>query len=450
MKKTIAAAVIASMMTTTAAPAFAGDEAMRLGIGLGIAVLGQMMKGGKNHGGKKGGTLVGRVGDRQTQGQNRKRTGGKATAAVAGAGAAAVALVALPAGEKAPIPVAKPTPEELAAWNANPASHDQSPDPFSSPIPSQDETAQIDESVPLYDEQGRFWGEAAPAQVEKIEAAIKLGMKPSDAIPALTGLKLDANAQATPVQQANDIPIVSGADMAQAAGIQPHAEKPRSREGEFGTRWTADFTKGFIVDEDNNAWGDASAAEIEQVDAATRSGMKRSEAIVRFTAYAEPGRTKTEVAEREAREAQARAENEARIARFNAQLERDKKEAFEKRRQLVAQMEAERKAEAEKAEAEAKAEQVRAEAEAKAAQLEAERQAEAERQKAEAEALLGSKLPAATASSEPAPPVPAVDERAKTASVIPTPEAAPIVPKAADKATAQKPADKAKKPKLDL
>ncbi|AYM66205.1 hypothetical protein G6L68_25300 [Agrobacterium fabrum] len=178
MKKTTA--IIAVLLSTAlASPAAAGGK--ELGIGLGVYLLGKAIEGAKNGGGNqrragKGDQLIGRVGEEPSR-NNRARNGNKVAPAVAAGGAAAVAY-ALPEDGKAPIPEMKPTPEQMAEYAALQASLPSTPD------------EDIDESVPLTDELGRYWGVVAPADAEKVEAAVKLGLKPSVVIPEVTGLKL--------------------------------------------------------------------------------------------------------------------------------------------------------------------------------------------------------------------------------------------------------------------
>ncbi len=174
MKKTTA--VIALLISTAiAAPAHAGGK--ELGIGLGVYLLGKAMEGAQKGGGKrnKGDQLIGRVGEEPARNNSSRNRNKVAPATVAGG--AAVAAFVLPDGDKAPIPEAKPTVEQMTEYAANLAS---------SSTPEEE----IDESIPLYDEQGRFWGAVAPADAQKVEQAVALGLKPSTVIPDMLGLKL--------------------------------------------------------------------------------------------------------------------------------------------------------------------------------------------------------------------------------------------------------------------
>jgi hypothetical protein len=180
MKKTTA--VIAVLLSTAfTAPAYANDDVIRLGIGIAGALLGEAMKGGNNKASgrrNKGDVLEGRVGEVPSRNKG-SRNRNKVAPAVAAGGAAAVAY-ALPEGDKAPIPEAKPTADQMAEYAA------LQPPLLSTP----DVSDEFDESIPLTDERGRYWGAVAPADAEKVEAAVKLGMKPSVVIPEVTGLKL--------------------------------------------------------------------------------------------------------------------------------------------------------------------------------------------------------------------------------------------------------------------
>lgn len=187
MKKTTA--VIALLISTAlAAPAHAGGK--ELGIGIGMYVLGKVIEGAQ----KKGGKVIGRVGQEPGRNNSARNRNAVAGGAATAAGGAAVAY-ALPEGDKAPIPTVKPTPEEMAAHTAMIASS-STPDDLAT-----------DESIPLYDEQGRFWGAVAPADAQKVEQAVALGLKPSTVIPDLLGLKLP---EAEPTSQ--QVPLIASTE----------------------------------------------------------------------------------------------------------------------------------------------------------------------------------------------------------------------------------------------
>lgn len=180
MRKTTIA-IAALLSSAIAVPAHAND-AVRLGVGILGLVISEATKGGGKGGNQrrpgKGDQMIGRVGEEPAR-NNRARSGNKvAGGAAAVAGGATVAALALPDGDQIPVPVTKPTEQEMAEYAALLAS---------SPSTAEE---QFDESVPLYDEQGRYWGAVAPDDVEKVEKAVALGMKPSTVIPDMLGLKL--------------------------------------------------------------------------------------------------------------------------------------------------------------------------------------------------------------------------------------------------------------------
>lgn len=194
MKKTTA--VIALLISTAlAAPAHAGGK--ELGIGLGVYLLGKAIEGAQKGGGgkrNKGDQLIGRVGEEPTR-NNRARNQNKvAGGAAAVAGGAAVTAFALPDGDKAPIPEAKPTAEQMTEYAANTAS-------------SSTPEMEIDEGVPLHDELGRYWGSVTPADAQKVEQAVALGMKPSTVIPEMLGLKLPETEP-----QSMEVPLIASTD----------------------------------------------------------------------------------------------------------------------------------------------------------------------------------------------------------------------------------------------
>lgn len=181
MKKTTA--IIAVLLSTAiAVPAHANDA-----VGIGIGILGLVIneatkagnKGGNQRRPRQGDQLIGRVGEEPSR-NNRARNGNRVAPALAAGGTAAAVAYVLPEGDKAPIPEAKPTVEQMAEYVALQAGSPSTPDI----------SDEFDESIPLTDELGRYWGAVAPADAEKVEAAIKLGIKPSVAIPEMTGLKL--------------------------------------------------------------------------------------------------------------------------------------------------------------------------------------------------------------------------------------------------------------------
>lgn len=194
MKKTTIA-LAALLSSAIAVPAHAND-AVKIGVGILGLVINEAAKAGNKGNQRRPGkndTLIGRVGE-QPRGSGRSSN---RAAPAAAAGAAAVAAIALPDGEQAPIPTAKPTAVEMSEYAALIASS-----------PSTTEM-DIDEGVPLYDEQGRYWGSVTPDEAQKVDQAVALGMKPSAVIPNLLGLKLPEVEG-----KSMDVPVVASSEPA--------------------------------------------------------------------------------------------------------------------------------------------------------------------------------------------------------------------------------------------
>ncbi|PTV70188.1 hypothetical protein [Agrobacterium pusense] len=191
MKKTTIA-LAALLSSAIAVPAHAND-AVRIGVGILGLVINEATKGNKGGNQRRprnGDELIGRVGEQPSR-NNRARSGNKVAPAVAAGGAAVAALV-LPEGDQIPLPIAKPTEQEMAEYAALQAASPSTPE------------TDTEEGVPLYDEQGRFWGSVTPADAQKVEQAVALGMKPSTVIPDMLGLKLP---EAKP--QSMEVPLVA-------------------------------------------------------------------------------------------------------------------------------------------------------------------------------------------------------------------------------------------------
>jgi hypothetical protein len=448
MKKTIIAVTTVAMLSSAAAPAFADDMFKRLIIGGAAMAVGELIKSGAKGGSRssgreprRGDTLIGRVGD---EGSSRRSSGaGKGAAATAAVAAAAITLP-----ELGPSIEFRPSEQEMAAYRAAPTSSE----------------AENGEAVTLTDEAGVVWGKVAPEIAAKIDQAKALGMKPSQAFAALSGLPepKDADAQAEAIalanheeeppvgaeplpglesQQAAFAPIAvptdtfadgsdgselleqgDGGEFTPAAPVKK-AEATDNRNGDFATIWNRQHTKGTVFDQDKIAWGDFDAATIAKIDAATNGGMIRSEAIIANTEFAAPGRTKAQEAAAKAK----REENERKVAEA-AQRARDAAEAEQKRV-------AEEKTAREKAR-----EIAQAEADAKAkADAEARRMAELAKMPATEAFAAQAQTPAVVEKT------PAVDTTATTASVS---GAAETVPAKKSEPVLEKP--QAKKPAVDL
>jgi hypothetical protein len=232
---------IAALFLTTslAAPAAANDDVIRLGLGLGAALLGEAMKGGGN--GKaqprRGDKLEGRVdGKPLRQGQRtskNKKQDSAGKAAVAGG-------FALPA--VGPLIEAKPTSEQMDVWIASASERDAQDEAAeiemaAGPVIATDDTttAAVEEAtIEITDEHGKSWGMVTPTQQAKINEFIPLGMGLSDSYRAI-GLK-------GPVEQV------------EAAGID-------------------------LIDENGVLWGNVPDEVADRVWKAVDLGMKPSDAI---------------------------------------------------------------------------------------------------------------------------------------------------------------------------
>lgn len=208
-------AVAALLSSAIAIPAHAND-AVRIGVGILGLVINEATKGGKGNQrrARNGDELIGRVGEEPTR-NNRARHQNKVAGGVAVAGGAAVAAFALPDGDKAPIPEAKPTVEQMTEYAANTAS-------------SSTPEMEIDEGVPLYDEQGRYWGSVTLADAQKVEQAVALGMKPSTIIPDMLGLKLPETEL-----QSMEVPLIASTETKphQAAEFEADLDAAVAAEG---------------------------------------------------------------------------------------------------------------------------------------------------------------------------------------------------------------------------
>lgn len=498
MKKTVIAALSAALLSSALiVPARANDMG-NMGIGLGIAILGQMMKSGNHSSGHasrdrepgRGDKLVGR-----SDGNTRSERGN-------GRSAPASTDPAITLPDVGPEIAFRPSDEEVAAILAADASAPADA-PSSIPVAS---TFTPGQSVDLIDENSLKWGSVSPEVAAKIVKATDLGMTRSQAIAALSGLKKPEQGQAMqaasdaaladvnatlPVAVANQQAIqvnpasmpmpsqgVTGtfADGSDGSELEEQAQAPVTapsaptaspvasvaivpapvvspapapvvqpvkqvavddRHGAYGTIWNRDHTKGTVRDENNNVWGydgDLPADVIAKIDAMTASGMKRSEAIAANTDMAAPGKSKAQAAKEAADLAAAQKRKADQEARYAAAVQKEKADAANRQR-LV-----------EEARAKAEADRVLAE------QLAAEQaKTDAERQAAEA-ALppvlrsgsqpVAAVAPSTTPNAAPAPSLPAVDPTATTASV--TVDVAPVAPQApakVDPAPAPKKAD---------
>lgn len=259
MKKTSVALVAALFsMTALSAPARADGDMIRLGIGLGAALLGEAMKGGGKGGQRqsgrqprKGDTLIGRVGEEEP---SRRNNGARVRNKVAPAAAAgAVALAALP--DIGPLPEARPSDEEIAQLLSGPTPSVDGVDPNATTAAIADASAQ--QSATSTEGKSVAFG-----SVHLMEPVTDTFDDGSDGSELLVGEEVAAD----------------------------------DRNGDFGTVWNRQRTAGTVFDENYVAWGDFPAATIEKIDNATAGGMTRSAAIVAHSDMAAPGKTKAQAA----------------------------------------------------------------------------------------------------------------------------------------------------------
>lgn len=199
MKKTAILTAAMFAMTALSTPARANDDAIRLGIGIAGALIGEAMKGGGNRQNgaqpRKGDQMIGRVDGKPIKGQKQepRQTAKKRQAAPA----SDVAYAPLP--EIVPTPEDKPTADEMAAWIAAApereameaqAEAEIAADlaPVAEPTTTTTANADDDGQRDLLDENGKLWGSVPEEMANRVWQAVDLGMKPSQAIPAITGL----------------------------------------------------------------------------------------------------------------------------------------------------------------------------------------------------------------------------------------------------------------------
>ncbi|TBF89106.1 hypothetical protein [Rhizobium leguminosarum] len=284
MKKTITTTVAALLLTTSlVGPAAADNGLLRLGIGVGAALLGEAMKGGGNHrqGGRepgKGDKLLGRVDGKQ---QPTRQASGKSKPAKADDTAQWAAYVpTTPA-----IPLSKPTDEEMVAWAAaapeREAQEQQAEAEMAeAPVIGTDATTtaavdapqtaadgEVVPSVPAEEatEVARvgdeYWGKITPSQQAKAMKFGSLGMSLRDAYLAI-GLKGPIDEQTEP----------TGRD---------------------------------LIDENGRLWGNVPKEVADNVWKAVDMGMKPSDAIRAIAKLEDPDTVKARaVAEAEAAKAQ--------------------------------------------------------------------------------------------------------------------------------------------------
>lgn len=258
MKKTAILTAAMFAMTALSTPARADDGLARLGIGLGLSILGEAMKGGGNRQGgaqpRKGDQLIGRVDGKPVKGQKQepRQTSKKRQAAPADE----VAHAPLPA--IVPLPEEKPTPEELAAWIADAPEREAAEEmeaqaeaeiagdlaPIADPTMTTAATTE-EATVELRDNSGEYWGKVSPTRAAKADEFTALGMSRADAYRAI-GLR------------------------------GPRADYPE---------WDG---KHELRDENGRYWGRVHVDVAERVAKAVEMGMPASKAIAAIANLADP------------------------------------------------------------------------------------------------------------------------------------------------------------------
>ncbi|ANL11987.1 MULTISPECIES: hypothetical protein [unclassified Rhizobium] len=275
MKKTITATIAALFMTTSLiGPAAAGNDLLRLGIGVGAALIGEAMKGGGNHrsGGRepgKGDTLLGPVGGKQ---QPTRQASGKSKPTKADDKAQWASYVpTTPA-----IPAAKPTDEEMVAWAAaapeREAQEEQAEAEMAqAPVVATDATttaavtatptadvaaaptAPAEEATEEARYGDEYWGKITKSQMEKALKFGSLGMSTPDAYRAI-GLK---------------------------GPIDEQAAEPTGFD---------------LIDENGKLWGNVPKEKADNVWKAVDMGMKPSDAIRAIAKLEDPDVVKAKAA----------------------------------------------------------------------------------------------------------------------------------------------------------
>ncbi len=276
MKKT-ATTITAAMfaMTALSAPARADDTAIRLGIGIVGALIGEAVKnGGNRHSGgrqpSRGDTLIGRVDGKPVRGQEPRQTAKKRQADQSDEVAYARFIP-----QAVPTPEAKPTADEMAAWVAaapERAEQDAQAEieiaadlaPTADPTTTAATTPAEEATVELRDGNGESWGKVTPTRAAKAQEFARLGM----------GL----------------------ADSYRAVGLSgPMALYPE---------WDG---KREVRDEDGRVWGRVRTDVADRIAQAVTMGMKPSQAIPAITQLESPDVVAAK-AKAEADAEQARAE----------------------------------------------------------------------------------------------------------------------------------------------
>jgi hypothetical protein len=275
MKKLTTTIAALFLTTSLAAPAAANDDMIRLGVGLGAALLGEVMKGGGNgkaqprRGDKREGRVDGKPTRERSQQTAKTKKQPQSEEADKAEWAARFPIPAI-----GPIIETKPTPEQMDVWiAAAPEREEQDAaaevEIAAGPVIAMEDatTAAVEEaSIEITDENGKSWGLVTQTQMAKINEFIPLGMGLSDSYRAI-GLK-------GPVERV------------EATGID-------------------------MIDENGVLWGTVADEVADRVSKAVDLGMKPSMAIPAITKLEHPDDVKAKAV---ADAAVVAAENEKTLA----------------------------------------------------------------------------------------------------------------------------------------
>ncbi|WP_425624928.1 hypothetical protein [Agrobacterium radiobacter] len=206
MKKITTTIAALFLTTSLVGPAAANDDLIRLGVGLGAALLGEAMKGGGNNRQaqpRKGDKLEGRVDGKPTRQGSQQTAKGKSKPQSEEAEKAEWAA-RFPIPAVGPVVETKPTPEQMTAWLAAAPEREAQDEAAEAemaagPVVATDatttaavETASASQpeeaSIEITDENGKSWGMVTPTQQAKANEFGALGMGLSDSYRAI-GLK---------------------------------------------------------------------------------------------------------------------------------------------------------------------------------------------------------------------------------------------------------------------
>lgn len=203
MKKTITTTIATLFLTTSlVGPAAANDDLLRLGIGIGAAVLGEAFGGGGNRQAqpRRGDKMEGRVDGkpmRQAPQQTQTAKGNSKKKSEEAEEAKWAALYPIPT--VGPVLDGKPTPEEMEAWVAAAPEREAQDaaaevEMAAGPVVATETTADVtsgqseEATIEITDEHGNYWGKITPSQSRRQNEFGGLGMGLSDSFRAI-GLK---------------------------------------------------------------------------------------------------------------------------------------------------------------------------------------------------------------------------------------------------------------------